>query len=58
MCIFKGHKNFTIVSTHERMHLYAGYNGLPNNYSPLEFVAPDYEKWPLFKNARLKTVSI
>jgi hypothetical protein len=58
MCVFEGYKNFTIVSPLERMYVYPGYNGLPNNYSPIEFVSPDYEKWPEFKKARVKTVHI
>lgn len=41
MCVFEGYKNFTIVAPHEREYVYAGYNGVPDNYSPIEFVAPD-----------------
>lgn len=58
MCVFEGYKNFTIVSQYDRQYIYPGYNGLPDNYSPVEFVNPDYEKWPLFKHARVKTVHI
>ena len=58
MCVYEGYKNFTIVSQYDRKYIYAGWNGLPDNYSPVEFVAPDYEKWPLFKHARVKTVHI
>jgi len=47
MCVYRGYKNFTIVPQDDREFIYSGYNGLPDNYSPLEFVAPDYEKWPL-----------
>lgn len=43
MCVFEGYKNFTIVPPHDRLFVYAGHNGLPNNYSPIEFVNPDYE---------------
>ena len=58
MCVYAGYKNFTIVSPYDRKWIYPGFNGLPSNYSPVEFVAPDYEKWPLFKKARVKTVHI
>lgn len=58
MCVYAGYKNFTIVSQYDRKHIYAGENGLPDNYSPVEFVAPDYERFPDFKNARVKTVQI
>lgn len=56
MCVYEGYKNFTIVSQYDRKYIYAGHNDLPDNYSPVEFVKPDYEKWPLFKHARVKTV--
>ena len=58
MCVFAGYKNFTIVSQYDRKFIYAGELGLPDNYSPVEFVMPDYEKWPLLKEARIKTVQI
>ena len=58
MCVFAGYKDFTIVSQYDRKWIYPGYDGLPDNYSPVEFVAPDLEKWPLFKNARVKTAHI
>jgi len=58
MCVYSGYKNFTIVPQYDREYIYAGYNGLPGNYSPLEFVKPDYDKWPLFKHARVKTAHI
>ena len=53
MCMFVGYKNFTIVPMIYRDFVYSGYNGIPRNYSPLEFVAPDYEKFPDFKNAKM-----
>jgi len=53
ICVFEGSKNFTVVPPHHGPYVYAGHNGLPNNYSPMEFVAPDYEKYPLFKNAKV-----
>ena len=52
ICVFEGYKNFSIVPPHHTAYVYAGYNGLPNNYSPMEFVEPDYDKYPLFKNAK------
>ena len=58
MCVFVGYKNFTIVSPHERSYVYAGHIGVPDNYSPVEFVNPDYNKWPLFKKAHVKTAHI
>ena len=58
MCVYVGYKNFTIVSQYDRKWIYAGWNGLPDNYSPVEFVAPDYDKWPLFRNARPKTAHV
>ena len=38
--------------------MYAGYEGVPDNYSPVEFVNPDYKKWPLFKKAHVRSVYI
>lgn len=58
MCVFEGYKNFTIVPQYDRQYIYAGYNGLPDNYSPVEFVWPDYEKWPMLEQARIKTAHI
>ena len=58
MCVYAGYKNFTIVAPYDRKWIYPGHGGLPSNYSPVEFVDPDYEKWPLFKKARVKTVHI
>ena len=58
MCVLEGYKNFTIVPPYDRDHVYAGYDGYPDNYSPIEFVNPDYERWPDFRNARVKTVHI
>ena len=58
MCVYAGYKNFTIVAPYDRKWIYAGHHGLPSNYSPVEFVAPDYERFPLFEHARVKTVHI
>jgi jumonji domain-containing protein 7 len=58
MCVFEGYKNFTIVPPHDRDYVYPGYNGLPNNYSPIEFLTPDLEKYPNFAKARVRTVHI
>ena len=46
MCVYEGYKNFTIVAPMDRKHIYAGTEGYPDNYSPVEFVAPDYNKYP------------
>lgn len=43
MCVYEGYKNFTIVAPMDRKFIYAGTEGFPENYSPVEFVAPDYE---------------
>jgi len=53
ICVFEGYKNFTFVSPYHRGFTYAGYGGLPDNYSPVDFNNPDCEKWPLFKKAKL-----
>jgi len=58
MCVYEGYKNFTLVSPYDRKYIYAGYNGLPDNYSPVEIWNPDYEMWPEFAKARVKTVHI
>mmetsp|Transcript_18128 Transcript_18128/g.25136 ORF Transcript_18128/g.25136 Transcript_18128/m.25136 type:complete len:245 (-) Transcript_18128:62-796(-) len=58
MCVYRGYKNFTIVPQTDREFIYPGFNGLPGNYSPMEFVAPDFENWPKFMQARIKTVHI
>ena len=58
MCVYEGYKNFTIVPQYDREYIYAGWNGLPDNYSPVEFVAPDLEKWPRFADARVRTAHI
>jgi hypothetical protein len=58
MCVLEGYKRFTIVSPYDREYVYAGHGGLPDNYSPIEFVKPDYDKYPLFRLARIKTIHI
>ena len=58
MCVYHGWKNFIIVPQYDREYIYAGWNGMPDNYSPVEFIDPDYEKWPLFKYARVRTAHI
>ena len=58
MCVYAGYKNFTIVPQYDRDFIYAGDGGWPGNYSPVEFYDPDYEQWPLFRNARVTTVQI
>ena len=58
MCVLEGYKNFTVVPPYDRDFVYAGHGGLPNNYSPIEFVDPDYNKYPLFRQARIKTIHI
>lgn len=58
MCVYAGYKIFYMVSQVDRKYIYAGYNGLPDNYSPLEFFDPDYEKYPDFKYARVHSAKI
>lgn len=58
MCVYEGYKNFTMVAPMDRKYLYTGTEGVPDNYSPVEFVQPDYFKHPLFKNARVKMAHI
>lgn len=58
MCLFVGYKNFTVVHPQDRKYVYPGYNGYPDNYSPVEFVDPDYDLWPEFRKARVKTIHI
>jgi hypothetical protein len=58
MCVYEGYKNFTIVAPMDRKWIYAGTEGYPDNYSPVEFVDPDYVKYPMFKNARVKMAHI
>ena len=55
MCVYEGYKNFTIVDPRDRKYLYIGTEGYPDNYSPVEVVAPDYDKYPLLRHARIKT---
>lgn len=53
MCVFEGYKIFYIVAAYDRQHIYCGDGGIPDNYSPIEFFDPDYEKYPDFKNAHV-----
>ena len=57
-CVFEGYKNFSMAPTIDRKYLYIGTEGYPENYSPVEFVAPDYEKYPLLRHARIHTAHI
>ena len=58
MCVYEGWKNFWLVAPMDRKWIYTGTEGYPDNYSPLEFLWPDYVKYPLFKNARVKMAHI
>eukprot|EP00347_Sterkiella_histriomuscorum_P019921 403339797 len=58
ICVFEGYKNFTIVPDEHSPYVYAGFKGLPINYSPLEFVDPDYEQFPLFRKAKLMSAFV
>ena len=57
MCVFKGYKNFTIVSPFHSRFVYAG-KGLPDNYSPLNFEKPTLIHFPLFKFAKVYRVQV
>jgi hypothetical protein len=58
MCVYEGYKNFSVVSTEQRKWIYSGTEGYPDNYSPVEFVSPDYEKYPLMRNCVVQTIHI
>ncbi|TNV77256.1 hypothetical protein FGO68_gene12138 [Halteria grandinella] len=64
MCVYKGYKNFSIVSPFQTKYIYAGerkgddVSHMPNNYSPVDFVRPDYQKYPLFKNAMVYHIQL
>jgi tRNA wybutosine-synthesizing protein 5 len=58
MCVYEGYKNFSMVRAEDRKWIYSGTEGYPDNYSPIEFVQPDYVKYPLFVNAIVKTIHI
>jgi len=58
MCMFKGWKKFHIASPNDRKFIYTGTEGYPDNYSPCEFYAPDYKRYPLLKKARLNVAHI
>ena len=58
MCVYEGYKNFTIVAPMDRKYIYSGTEGYPDNYSPVEFVDIDYQKYPLMKHARVKMAHI
>ena len=59
MCVFKGHKNFSIVSPFQTKYVYqASEAGTPMNYSPVDFDKPDYDKYPLFKKANVYKVLV
>jgi hypothetical protein len=58
MCVYEGYKNFSIVRAEDRKYIYSGTEGYPDNYSPIEFVLPDYEKYPLSQYAVVKTIHI
>ena len=57
-CVYEGYKNFSVVRAEDRKWIYSGTDGYPDNYSPVEFVAPDYNRYPLLKNAIIKTIHI
>eukprot|EP00355_Strombidium_rassoulzadegani_P000133 CAMPEP_0168608272 /NCGR_PEP_ID=MMETSP0449_2-20121227/534_1 /TAXON_ID=1082188 /ORGANISM="Strombidium rassoulzadegani, Strain ras09" /LENGTH=201 /DNA_ID=CAMNT_0008648237 /DNA_START=315 /DNA_END=916 /DNA_ORIENTATION=+ len=59
MCVVRGFKTFYIVSPFQSHFVYSGQKeNYPNNYSPVDFLEPDLEKFPLFKQARVFEVKI
>lgn len=58
MCVYEGWKEFWLVSPADRKFLYTGTEGYPDNYSPLELLWPDYEKYPMSRYARTKMAHI
>ena len=62
MCVFKGYKNFTLVSPWHSKFVYSGVSindeVMPINYSPMNFDYPDYQKYPLFKNAKVYKIHL
>ena len=65
MCVIKGYKNFTIVSPYHSDFVYPGIKPdkysdehMPQNYSPVNFEDPDYEKYPLFKKAKVYRITL
>lgn len=49
MCVYEGYKNFWIVPPADRKFIYVGTEGYPDNYSPVELLTPDFEKYPMLK---------
>lgn len=58
MCVYEGYKNFSMVRAEDRKWIYSGTEGYPDNYTPVEFVAPDYAKYPMMRNAVVKMIHI
>ena len=58
MCVYEGYKNFSVVSTEQRKWIYSGTEGYPDKYTPVEFVNPDYDKYPLMRNTVVQTIHI
>ena len=58
MCVYEGYKNFSIGRTEDRKWFYVGTEGYNDEYSPVEFVAPDYKRYPLLEKAVIKTIHI
>ncbi len=59
ICVFSGHKNFTVVSPQQREFVYpGGVENMPPNYSPVDFLKPDLEKWPMFAHARVWDIHV
>lgn len=46
-----GRKRFVVFPGDQDENLYAGKTGLENFFSPINILAPDYDKYPKYKNA-------
>jgi hypothetical protein len=58
LCMIKGFKDLALTSPVQRKYLYAGSEGHPPNYSPVNYYKPDYEKYPMFRNAQVYYVRV
>jgi hypothetical protein len=64
MCVYRGYKNFTLVSPWHSKYVYPGGTrpkmhgenedlAMPHNYSPVNFDSPDLDRYPEFSKAKV-----